>query len=65
MLVFMSGSSKLIHVVHDIFLGVGLRLICTVMECGNIIYRSTSPQIRWLDAHSPRAVLILDALSYF
>ncbi|KAM0961859.1 hypothetical protein ACFX2I_021062 [Malus domestica] len=65
LLVFVSGGSELIHVIHDIFMGVGLRLLCTVVECGNIIYRSSSPQIRWLDAHSLRAVLILDALSYF
>ncbi|TQD99307.1 hypothetical protein C1H46_015096 [Malus baccata] len=54
LLVFASSSGELIHAVHDMFMGVGLGLPCTVMECDDIMYRSTSPQIRWLDAHDPR-----------
>ncbi|KAJ9708117.1 hypothetical protein PVL29_000263 [Vitis rotundifolia] len=52
------------NLVHDVFLGVGVGLPCTVMECGDIIYRSTLPRSNGLTLTVPGAVLALGALSY-
>ncbi|KAM1741082.1 hypothetical protein FF1_011229 [Malus domestica] len=64
LLVFASGGGELIHAVNDLFLGVGVGLPCTVMECGDIIYRSTLPKSDGLTLTAPGAVLALGALSY-
>ncbi|XP_068651673.1 serine/threonine-protein kinase STN7, chloroplastic-like [Aristolochia californica] len=50
--------------VHHLFMGVGVGLPCTVMECGDIIYRSTLPQSSGLTITAPGAVLALGFLSY-
>lgn len=52
------------NLVHDVFLGVGVGLPCTVMECGDIIYRSTLPRSNGLTLTAPGAILALGALSY-
>lgn len=50
--------------VHNLFVGVGVGLPCTVMECGDIIYRSTLPKSNGLTLTAPGVVLALGALSY-
>ncbi|KAI4313970.1 hypothetical protein L6164_026913 [Bauhinia variegata] len=50
--------------IHNLFLGVGVGLPCTVMECGDIIYRSTLPKSNGLTLTAPGAVLALSTLSY-
>ncbi|XP_048134689.1 serine/threonine-protein kinase STN7, chloroplastic isoform X3 [Rhodamnia argentea] len=62
-LVLASGG-HLIDAVKDLFLGVGVGLPCTVMECGDIIYRSTLPKSSGLTLTAPGAVLAIGALSY-
>ncbi|XP_050375062.1 serine/threonine-protein kinase STN7, chloroplastic [Argentina anserina] len=61
--VFASGG-ELIHAVHDLFLGVGVGLPCTVMECGDMIYRSTLPKSNALTLTVPGAILAMGTLSY-
>ncbi|KAH0464303.1 hypothetical protein IEQ34_007089 [Dendrobium chrysotoxum] len=46
------------------FLGVGVGLPCTVMECGDIIYRSTLPRQSGLTITAPGVALALAAVSY-
>ena len=50
--------------IHNLFVGVGVGLPCTVMECGDIIYRSTLPKSNGLTLTAPGVVLALGALSY-
>ncbi|XP_059312050.1 serine/threonine-protein kinase STN7, chloroplastic isoform X2 [Lycium ferocissimum] len=49
---------------HDVFLGVGVGLPCTVMECGDIIYRSTLPKSNEITVTIPGVILALGTLSY-
>ncbi|PRQ40422.1 putative protein kinase Group-Pl-4 family [Rosa chinensis] len=63
-LVVLASGGELIHAVHDLFLGVGVGLPCTVMECGDMIYRSTLPKSNALTITVPGAILALGALSY-
>ncbi|XP_004297142.1 PREDICTED: serine/threonine-protein kinase STN7, chloroplastic [Fragaria vesca subsp. vesca] len=63
LVVFASGG-ELIHAVHDLFLGVGVGLPCTVMECGDMIYRSTLPKPNGLTITVPGTILAMGALSY-
>ncbi|OAY31263.1 serine/threonine-protein kinase STN7, chloroplastic [Manihot esculenta] len=49
---------------HNFFLGVGVGLPCTVMECGDIIYRSTLPKSNGLTITAPGVALALAAVSY-
>ncbi|KAB2608960.1 serine/threonine-protein kinase STN7 [Pyrus ussuriensis x Pyrus communis] len=44
LVVFASGDGELIHAVHDMFLGVGLGLLCTVMKCGDVILEALVPK---------------------
>lgn len=60
----LASGGHLIDAVKDLFLGVGVGLPCTVMECGDIIYRSTLPKSSGLTLTAPGAVLALGALSY-
>lgn len=57
-------KAELIDAVRDVFLGVGVGLPCTVMECGDIIYRSTLPKSNGLTISAPGAALALSAISY-
>lgn len=57
-------GADLIHVVQNLFVGVGVGLPCTVMECGDIIYRSTLPKSNGLTLTIPGAILALGTLSY-
>ncbi|XP_047321463.1 serine/threonine-protein kinase STN7, chloroplastic [Impatiens glandulifera] len=50
--------------VHDLFVGVGVGLPCTVMECGDIIYRSTLPRSNAITLTVPGGILALGAISY-
>ncbi|PIA63527.1 hypothetical protein AQUCO_00201102v1 [Aquilegia coerulea] len=50
--------------VHNLFVGVGVGLPCTVMPCGDIIYRSTLPRSNELTITAPGVVLALSTLSY-
>ncbi|RXH92637.1 hypothetical protein DVH24_033533 [Malus domestica] len=59
LLVFTSDDGKLIHAVHDMFLGVGLGLLCMVMKCVLV------PKFDDLTLTTPGTVLDLGALSYF
>ncbi|MQL76932.1 hypothetical protein Taro_009343 [Colocasia esculenta] len=47
-----------------LFLGVGVGLPCTVMECGDIIYRSSLPRQNGLTITAPGVALALAAVSY-
>ncbi|KAK6242845.1 hypothetical protein QUC31_013426 [Theobroma cacao] len=60
----LSLKGELIDAVRDLFVGVGVGLPCTVMECGDIIYRSTLPKPDGLTLTVPGAMLALGALSY-
>ncbi|XP_010262909.1 PREDICTED: serine/threonine-protein kinase STN7, chloroplastic-like isoform X2 [Nelumbo nucifera] len=53
-----------VDLVQHLFIGVGVGLPCTVMECGDIIYRSTLPRSDGLTITAPGVVLALGALSY-
>lgn len=57
-------KAQLIDAVHDLFVGVGIGLPCTVMQCGDMIYRSTLPKSDGLTITVPGAILALSALSY-
>ncbi|WOL18417.1 serine/threonine-protein kinase STN7, chloroplastic [Canna indica] len=57
------GARAAAHL-HDLFVGVGVGLPCTVMECGDIIYRSTLPRPTGLTLTAPGAALALAAVSY-
>ncbi|KAK8511851.1 hypothetical protein V6N12_000890 [Hibiscus sabdariffa] len=61
---FLSLKAELVHAVRELFVGVGVGLPCTVMECGDIIYRSTLPKPDGLTLTVPGAMLALGALSY-
>lgn len=54
----------LADMVHNLFVGVGVGLPCTVMACGDMIYRSTLPRSDGLTITVPGAILALGALSY-
>lgn len=58
------GSMLDLSPIRDLFLGVGVGLPCTVMECGDIIYRSTLPRSDGLTVTVPGALLALGAVSY-
>lgn len=62
-MIFASGF-ELFDPIKDLFLGVGVGLPCTVMECGDIIYRSTLPKSNGLTLTVPGAILALGAVSY-
>lgn len=63
-LVFASQGELIIDAVRDLFVGVGVGLPCTVMECGDMIYRSTLPKSSGLTITAPGALLAMGALSY-
>lgn len=54
----------MIDAVHDLFVAVGVGLPCTVMECGDMIYRSTLPKSSGLTITTPGVLLALGAISY-
>ncbi|KAE8716061.1 Serine/threonine-protein kinase STN7 [Hibiscus syriacus] len=56
-------KAELIDAARELFVGVGVGLPCTVMECGDI-YRSTLPKPDGLTLTVPGAMLALGALSY-
>ncbi|XP_058775451.1 serine/threonine-protein kinase STN7, chloroplastic [Vicia villosa] len=58
------GGDEWLHSVHSLFVGVGVGLPCTVMECGDMIYRSTLPKPTGLTLTIPGLVLAFGALSY-
>ncbi|KAL7001235.1 Serine/threonine-protein kinase stn7, chloroplastic, variant 2 [Sarracenia purpurea var. burkii] len=58
------GGGDLVGFVHDLFVGVGVGLPCTVMECGDIIYRSTLPRSNGVTLTVPGAILALATVSY-
>ncbi|KMS97390.1 hypothetical protein BVRB_6g155590 [Beta vulgaris subsp. vulgaris] len=62
-LVYAAGI-ELFDPIRDLFLGVGVGLPCTVMECGDIIYRSTLPRSDGLTLTVPGVVLALGTVSY-
>ena len=59
-----ASGGELLGLVHDLFVGVGVGLPCTVMECGDIIYRSTLPRSNGLTLTVPGVALALSAVSY-
>ncbi|KAK6921783.1 Protein kinase domain [Dillenia turbinata] len=59
-----ASGFELIDFVRDVFVGVGVGLPCTVMECGDIIYRSTLPKSGGLTLTAPGALLALGTVSY-
>ncbi|KAG8382939.1 hypothetical protein BUALT_Bualt05G0132000 [Buddleja alternifolia] len=63
LVVFASGV-EISNIVNDIFVGVGVGLPCTVMECGDMIYRSTLPRSNAITLTVPGVILALGTLSY-
>ncbi|KAK4484275.1 hypothetical protein RD792_011501 [Penstemon davidsonii] len=63
LVVFASGG-EILNLVHDLFLGVGVGLPCTVMECGDMIYRSTLPRSNEITLTVPGVILAMSTLSY-
>lgn len=59
-----ASAGDFVGFVHDVFLGVGVGLPCTVMECGDIIYRSTLPRSNGITLTVPGVILALGTLSY-
>ncbi|KAF8399163.1 hypothetical protein HHK36_015028 [Tetracentron sinense] len=59
-----AAGGELLDHVRDLFIGVGVGLPCTVMECGDMIYRSTLPRYSGLTVTTPGVILALGALSY-
>lgn len=59
-----ASGLQLVDVFHDVFLGVGVGLPCTVMACGDMIYRSTLPRSNELTITVPGVILALGTLSY-
>ncbi|KAL2347519.1 hypothetical protein Fmac_001519 [Flemingia macrophylla] len=53
-----------VDTVHNLFVGVGVGLPCSVMQCGDVIYRSTLPKSNGLTLTVPGVVLALGTLSY-
>ncbi|CAN1823980.1 Serine/threonine-protein kinase STN7, chloroplastic [Linum perenne] len=60
----LEASHELVNLVHNFFVGVGVGLPCTVMECGDIIYRSTLPKSNALTLTVPGVALALSVVSY-
>lgn len=63
-LVVYASGGELLGFAHDLFVGVGVGLPCTVMECGDIIYRSTLPRSNAITLTIPGLALALGAVSY-
>ncbi|GMP83186.1 hypothetical protein CsSME_00037200 [Camellia sinensis var. sinensis] len=63
LIVYASGG-EFFNFAHDLFVGVGVGLPCTVMECGDIIYRSTLPRSNVISPTVPGLALALGAVSY-
>ncbi|KAF5933467.1 hypothetical protein HYC85_029638 [Camellia sinensis] len=63
LIVYASGG-EFFNFAHDLFVGVGVGLPCTVMECGDIIYRSTLPRSNAISPTVPGLALALGAVSY-
>lgn len=61
--IFASGG-EIFNLVNDLFLGVGVGLPCTVMECGDMIYRSTLPRSDGITLTVPGVILASGTLSY-
>ncbi|KAL1807031.1 hypothetical protein ACET3Z_030099 [Daucus carota] len=59
-----ASGLHLVDVFNDVFLGVGVGLPCTVMACGDMIYRSTLPRSNELTITVPGVILALGTLSY-
>ncbi|KAK4341029.1 hypothetical protein RND71_039530 [Anisodus tanguticus] len=57
-------KAEMFRFAHDIFVGVGVGLPCTVMECGDIIYRSTLPKSNGITVTVPGVIMALGTLSY-
>ncbi|OIT04822.1 PREDICTED: serine/threonine-protein kinase STN7, chloroplastic [Nicotiana attenuata] len=57
-------GGEMFRFAHDLFVGVGVGLPCTVMECGDIIYRSTLPKSNGITVTVPGVILALGTLSY-
>ncbi|XP_043715877.1 serine/threonine-protein kinase STN7, chloroplastic-like [Telopea speciosissima] len=58
------AGAELVDLVYHLFVGVGVGLPCTVMECGDMIYRSTLPRSNGLTITVPGVILALSAVSY-
>ncbi|KAH6822569.1 Serine/Threonine kinase domain protein [Perilla frutescens var. hirtella] len=63
-LVVLASGGEIYSFVHDLFVGVGVGLPCTVMECGDIIYRSTLPKSNGISPTVPGVILALGTISY-
>ncbi|XP_075085759.1 LOW QUALITY PROTEIN: serine/threonine-protein kinase STN7, chloroplastic [Nicotiana tabacum] len=63
-LIIYAHGGEMFGFAHDLFVGVGVGLPCTVMECGDIIYRSTLPKSNGITVTVPGVILALGTLSY-
>ncbi|KAG5068652.1 hypothetical protein AAZX31_01G080700 [Glycine max] len=62
--VFALAGGEWLDTVHSLFVGVGVGLPCSVMQCGDVIYRSTLPKSNGLTLTVPGVILALGTLSY-
>lgn len=63
-LAVVAAGGEIFNFVHDLFVGVGVGLPCTVMECGDMIYRSTLPKSNGISPTVPGVILALGTISY-
>ncbi|KAG6398952.1 hypothetical protein SASPL_140424 [Salvia splendens] len=63
-LAVVAAGGQIFNFVHDLFVGVGVGLPCTVMECGDMIYRSTLPKSNGISPTVPGVILALGTISY-
>lgn len=54
---------EVVEQLHGLVLGVGVGLPCTVMECGDVVYRSTLPRQGW-QITAPGVALTLLIVTY-
>lgn len=59
-----AAAADLVPWTHQLFTAVGVGLPCTVMACGDMIYRSTLPRSEGLTITAPGVALALAAVSY-
>lgn len=57
------ASLELVDGLRGLVLGVGVGLPCTVMECGDVVYRSTLPQ-QGLQITTPGVALTVLVVTY-
>ncbi|GFP96628.1 serine/threonine-protein kinase stn7 chloroplastic [Phtheirospermum japonicum] len=63
-LAILASGGEILNFANDLFIGVGVGLPCTVMQCGDMIYRSTLPRSNEITLTVPGVILAMGTLSY-